>query len=220
MPYAHNTISIGPAQLLPRELRALCSCAGLFFADPVCEERGDIRCEVAALAHYFNSDDATYDRHVRTITLSTEVFDQLVQWDRHVANMATCDLREYIQGGLVIKAEPGVKSDPKPKKEDADLAPLPPVYVSRNRVEKTFERLQISASGRHRNIHTALLIAILDTLEAQQNDRLYEQVRSVQQWRRYRKSKGYSWQRVLAVEDMWEQGQNGWEITVGMPLAA
>lgn len=85
-------IYLGLADLLPVDVRVICSSAGLFFARILCEYECNFELEVAALAHYFESDDVPYERHVRTFTLGKSQFGQLLEWDRRLAGMATCDV--------------------------------------------------------------------------------------------------------------------------------
>ena len=87
---------VGLAGLLPLVLRALCSCAGLFYAQVV-EEQGDaFVVEVAALPRYFDADRVTQERHVCEITLTYAQLDQLTEYDRSLAAKATCDIREHV----------------------------------------------------------------------------------------------------------------------------
>lgn len=106
-PDIEAVLYIGLATLLPAS-RLLCSCAGLFFAR-VKSYRSDERVtvEVAALERYFNADDDTYHRHVRIMVLSKIAFAQLLEWDRRLAGMPTCEVRELVKDHVrqVLRAQ-------------------------------------------------------------------------------------------------------------------
>jgi hypothetical protein len=265
---------IGPAWLLPEHLRARCACAGLFFARVVSYRNDDIELEVAALAHYFDADDISYKRHVCLMTISPVQFALLLEWDRHLATLATCDVREIvIEHTMAVRREQathagtgcvtidlgvtlpegtekekemgaeqqaqrqaeqsveGARAFAAEEREEVDLVPLKPsVFVPRYVVQEVFHRLQITRR-RDRRVHTAILVAVLDVLEAQMDqsygwqehrelEEQYEQIRFVRQWRRQQRDRGYGWQRVVALEESWKHGQAGWEVIVGMPVAA
>ncbi len=98
-----NTTYIGLGLMVPKSLRPLCTCAGkqdapgLFFARVLCRtETKSCRLSIAALPHYFDSDEMTYGRHVRTMTLTEAQFGLLLAYDRRLAGMATCDVRDEL----------------------------------------------------------------------------------------------------------------------------
>lgn len=93
-----DTTYIGLATLVPADLRALCTCAHLFFArvQRWCADGELVRVEIAALPHYFAAEASSRQKHVHTIMLSAEQFAQLVEYDRHLAGIATCDVRELV----------------------------------------------------------------------------------------------------------------------------
>jgi nicotinamide mononucleotide (NMN) deamidase PncC len=93
-----NTLYIGLAHLLPVDLRAFCSCAGLFYVRVLGSYAdGDLyRAEVAALSRYFDADFVTYKRHVRTVIFSVEELNLLLEYDRSLAAIATCDVRDLV----------------------------------------------------------------------------------------------------------------------------
>lgn len=94
-----NMTYVGLSMLLPEELHALCSCAGLFYVQvlDVCVGGDLYRVEIAALPRYFSADQRSSQRHVRTIFLTEGQCAQLVEWDRRLAAMATCDVRDLVE---------------------------------------------------------------------------------------------------------------------------
>lgn len=99
-PAATDMTYIGLATLVPVELRALCTCAGLFFARVYGQGAGngeqEYYLEIAALSHYFDADAPTHQKHVRMMMLSASQFALLVEYDRQLAGMPTCDVRELV----------------------------------------------------------------------------------------------------------------------------
>ena len=99
-PAASDMTYIGLAALVPVELRALCTCAGLFFARVYGEGKlqggQEYYLEIAALPHYFDAQADSRQKHIRTMTLSATQFALLVEYDRHLAGMPTCDVRELV----------------------------------------------------------------------------------------------------------------------------
>jgi hypothetical protein len=89
-----STTLIGLASLLPDDMRMMCSCAGLFFAQVIEYRAGEhlYRVKVAALPGYFSR-----RYHVDEILLSREECAQLLGWDRRLASMETCDVREEVE---------------------------------------------------------------------------------------------------------------------------
>ena len=228
---------VGFARLLPDELHALCSCAGLFYAQVlgVCADGDLYRVEIAALSHYFIVDPQTRKRHVREIFLPGEqVGGQLLEYDRRLAGLATCDLRELVgehaAQTAAVAAVPAVgdcEDEEEPDEEEADLVPLPSIFVSRATICESLETLQVTGK-RERCVQTVMLHAILETLSTQLKycsstrerrhlQRSYDQVCAVQQWRRQRRDEGYRWQRVVTLEPAWEQDRAGWDLIVGVP---
>jgi hypothetical protein len=99
----HDVTYIGLASLLPQEDQALYSCAGLFYVQvlDVCVGGDLYRVEIAALPRYFSADQRSYQRHVRTIFLTEGQCAQLVEWDRRLAAMATCDVRDLVEAHIM-----------------------------------------------------------------------------------------------------------------------
>ena len=87
-------IYVGLALLLPVRLRELCCCAGLFYAQVVSEQDAQFEIQAAALPHYV--DPEMHVCHIHTCTISYGELVQLLEWDRHLAAMATCDLRDLV----------------------------------------------------------------------------------------------------------------------------
>ncbi|MGH2496508.1 MAG: hypothetical protein ACRDIV_17560 [Ktedonobacteraceae bacterium] len=247
-PDIDDVIHLGLAWLLPEALRSLCSCAGLFYARMLntCAGGPLYRIEVAALLHYFVADPQTRQRHVREIFLPVEQVEQLLEWERRLAGLPTGDLRELVEAHAasaipLLPVEPVSAFETTQTEassvlamagdeEEADLAPLPTIFVSRAMIHESLETLEV-ASTRERYVQTALLHAILQTLAMQltycgstrERRRLqsqYDQVCAVQQWRRLRHENGHGWQRVVTLEPAWEEGRAGWDIIVGVLLAA
>jgi hypothetical protein len=247
---------IGLACLLPATQQSLCSCAGLFFARVVSYsgdgEEGGITLEVAALQRYFDTDDnITYHRHVRSLVLTAAQCAQLLEWDRRLASMPTCDVREVLEQHDLAVAGPAHRLAPlllmhilshlctttlaekqqadeaeQEQKEEVDLEPLASVFVPHATMLAIFHRLRIS-NRNERRVHTAMLLSALDTLawdidhcsNASKRARLeeeYDQIQAVRQWRRQRQATGCGWQRVVALT----QGNAGWQVEVGRPVAA
>ena len=96
-PDSIDVLYIGLAGLLPSDLQVHYSCAGLFFGRVVVQDQEQVHLETAAFSHYFHGDVATRERHVRRMTLSRAMFVQLLEWDRRLAGMATCDVREVVE---------------------------------------------------------------------------------------------------------------------------
>lgn len=88
---------IGLADLIPSHLRALCTCANLFFTRIITVSDEQYHIEIAALPYYFDADERSRQRHVRTITLPQARFYLLLEYDRHLANLATCDVLESVE---------------------------------------------------------------------------------------------------------------------------
>lgn len=88
---------IGHASHVPSSLYALCACADLFFARVLACNEEQYSIEIAALPHYFDADDTTRERHVRTMALSREHLTQLLEYDRRLAAMATCDVIDIVE---------------------------------------------------------------------------------------------------------------------------
>jgi hypothetical protein len=98
--FASSVTYIGLASLLPKEHQALCACAKLFFAR-LLHECDNVELEICALPYYFDADPHTRNRHVRTIVLTAAQFAQMVEYDRRLASMATCDIRELVEAHAV-----------------------------------------------------------------------------------------------------------------------
>lgn len=103
----HNMTFIGKADVLPKELRAVCSCADLFFARvlSVLPDGNLYHVEVAALSHYFDSALLTQKCHVRTMFLPIQQFAQMLEWDRRLAALTTCDVQEIVQSHMQLVLE-------------------------------------------------------------------------------------------------------------------
>jgi hypothetical protein len=245
---------VGLAHLLPATLQALCACAGLFFARIMSRsssEGGSVQLEVAALERYFDADDDTYSQHVRSVHLSRQQFKLLLEWDRRLTAMPTCDVREEMEQHALAEAGPAHRLAPlllmhilshlctttlaeqqqadeaaQEQKEEVDLEPLASVFVPHATMLAIFHRLRIS-NRQERRVHTAMLLSALDTLEYRiehcsnesERDELeedYDQIQEVRRWRRQRQASGNGWQRVVALT----QEKAGWQVEVGMPVAA
>ena len=230
LPPDREQLFLAPAALLPADLRALCSCAGLFYArvwDVLETDEGPVYdLEVAALARYFTGPGTTYQQHVRGFDLPANQFTFFLEWDRALDAMATSDVRDLVEeharrATIAIPAEPVALE----REEEADLLPLPQMFVTRTAVRDALDKTQANEHGR-RIVQTALLEAALETLSEQleqrwmgqqercQLERCYEQIRAVQQWRRTRRT----WQRVVAFAPVLDQGRRGWDIVIGVPV--
>ncbi len=247
---------IGLAALLPAQLRSLCSCAGLFYARVLWTDGGQYHLEIAALAHYFTADQRTRDRHVRRIVLAAADFTQLLEWDRSLAGKATCDVRELVEEHMAMieqsqRVQVSVATDTsladkrehqhieenalphgdasKENSEDTevDLQIIARVSVPHRIVQEVFKRLNITAN-RERRVHTALLVAALDTIQMQLDsslavktrqrlEREHDEIRRVQRWRRQRRNEGYGWQRVVTLMPI--VSGTGWDLVIGRPAA-
>lgn len=62
--FSSDRTYIGLSALLPLELRALCSCAKLFFAEIVSYDETYVCIQVAALLRYFSGDLRIKNQHV------------------------------------------------------------------------------------------------------------------------------------------------------------
>ena len=123
---SRDTTYIGLASLLPQEYQALCSCAGLFFVrlGDTCAGDDLSRVEVAALDRYFFADEKTQKRHIRAIFLSAEESVQLLEYDRRLASMATCDVRELIESHVMrVEGEAAPLSQPEMPVQEARAVP-------------------------------------------------------------------------------------------------
>jgi hypothetical protein len=97
MPEMSDVLYVGLASQLSSECQVLCACAGLFFARVVSRTEELVELHVAALSRYLNDyDHRAYSRHVRSIILTSEAFLTMLEYDRHLARLATCDLREIV----------------------------------------------------------------------------------------------------------------------------
>ncbi len=242
---------VGLACLLPSDVHALCTCAGLFFAQLVnrtaCGELYHV--EVTALSHYFSADVATRRKHVRTLSLLPEQMAQLLEWDRRLAGMATCDVREVValhvaevlcqrlsvvtdtalhtEHQHMVEEDAHSHEDAEDKgeeqdREDADLMPLPTLFVSHNAIRQALDVLQITSKW-DRRVQTALLIAARETIfrqleychqwERHDLERQLTHIHNVQQWRRRRRG----WQRVVTLVPARDSGCSGWDVIIGVP---
>jgi hypothetical protein len=257
----YDVLYIGHASLVPLRLHALCSCADLFFARILTSDQEHAHVEIAALPHYFDADEISRQRHVRTLTLTHAQFGLLMlEYDRRLASMATCDVLEIVEQhavqarasqmlqtgkvsvatDILYAAREAVEPEEQYVREhedvdaceqdheDADLVPLPTLFIAHGAMRAAFEKLHITMR-RERRVHTAILHAALDTLSMrldrcrsrQEYSRLeqqHDQIRSVQQWRRQRRDRGSGWQRVVVLEPACEQGRAGWNVIIGVPL--
>jgi len=101
-----DRVYVGLAALLPTDLRALCSCAGLFYLHVIREVTDDLfRVAVAAQPRYFSADAQCRTCHVRSHFFSDEQMGQLIEWDRSLAAMETGD----VQGLLRMKHLPRIQ---------------------------------------------------------------------------------------------------------------
>lgn len=250
-----SVVFVGLACLLPAPLRLLCSCAGLFFARVTRLNGDQYHLEVAALPHYFDADDRTRERHVRSVKATLPLFAQLLEWDRTFVGKATCDVRELVEEHVAAfllaqnvdapqesrplptaasvhehqpvvddtDAQEDLSSEKKGEGTEVDLQVIARVAVPHRVVLEVFKRLNITAQ-RERRVHTAMLIAALDTIQMQLDSPLpvtkrrqleheYNEIRAVQMWRRQRRDAGYSWQSVVALEPMNEASK--WEMVIG-----
>jgi hypothetical protein len=262
-----SALFVGQASLLPVELRALCSCAGLFFAQIIDEYGEEIQVRVAALPRYFEADIVTFERHVQCVAMNYAQLDQMSEYERRFVGLATGDIialvkaqaaqsRRRFAANIVLfqrrseELDTSLPQNPHAemkkkdtsdadtskecesndeREEEADLEPLARVFVSRSIVRDVFERLHITAL-RERRVHTAMLCAVLDSIELelercrswherQALEKQAEEIKSVQSWRRQRRDSGYGWQRVVVAEEVMKNGSvAGWDMTVGKPV--
>jgi hypothetical protein len=122
-----TTIYVGLSQQLSMDLRASCSCAGLMFAQIVSEQEKQIVIRVAALPRYFSAPLQTLSRHVRTLTISYEQFDQLLEWDRELAAKPTCDLRDLVTEHATESWRRGARARVLTKEAEATAVTVTPV---------------------------------------------------------------------------------------------
>ena len=165
-----------------------------------------------------------------TCVLPASAFNIALIYDRHLAGLPTCDLRELVEERaaqtvpVATIAPVGDCND----EEEADLAPLATIFVSQETIRESLETMQVTGT-RERRVQTVLLHATLQTLSTQMkhsyNKREYRRLQnqydlvcSVQQWRRQRRDKGHGWQRVVTLEESWQEGRAGWDIIVGVPV--
>jgi hypothetical protein len=110
--------------------------------------------------------------------------------------------------------------------EEQDPVPVASVFVPHATMLAIFQRLRIS-SREDRRVHTAMLLASIDEVQFQVNqctnarkratlEQQYDQIQDVRKWRRQRQAAGCDWQRVVAPSCM----SAGWQVEVGMPVAA
>lgn len=95
--FSSDRTYIGLSSLLPLELRALCSCAKLFFAEIVSYDETYVCIQVAALLRYFSGDTRIQNQHVRLLWFQREHLGFLLEFDRSLANLATCDLQDLLE---------------------------------------------------------------------------------------------------------------------------
>jgi hypothetical protein len=90
-------VYVGLAAILPADIRNLCSCAGFFYARVIRTLSCDlVQVIVCAQPRYFDADVQSRARHLRPHYLSEQQLDQLLEWDRSLAGMATCDVQDML----------------------------------------------------------------------------------------------------------------------------
>jgi hypothetical protein len=230
-----RAIYVAPALVLPEDLTSFASCHGLTYLQPVQRLDGDnVLVHAAPLAHRLSMPGKYY-----SCVLPESALNIALVYDRRLAGLPTCDLRELLEERAAqtapivtiamvedCKVENG--NDEDGEEEEADLVPLPTLFVSRQTIRESLETLHITTS-KDRCVQTALLHAVLETLSIQMNccstrerrrlQRSYDEVCAVQQWRRQRREKGHGWQRVVTLEESWHKGRAGWDIIVGVPVS-
>jgi len=229
-----RAIYVAPASVLPEDLLPIAGCHHLTYLQPVQQLDGDsVLVHVAPLPHRLEMPGKYY-----TCVVSASAFDSALVYDRRLACIATCDLRELVEerAAQTAPVEPSqapdstVQTEEVPAamvsdEEEADLAPLPTIFVSRETIRESLETLQVTGT-RERRVQTVLLHATLQTLSTQMKhsynkreyrhlQNQYDQVLAVQQ----RRDKGHGWQRVVTLEPAWEEGRAGWSLIVGVPVS-